>query len=185
MKYCSRCGHEVEFKLPRGDHLSRYVCPACGTIHYQNPRLVVGCIPQWQDRILLCKRAIEPRLGYWTLPAGFMENGETTRQAAARETLEEAHAKVEIDAMLSLISVPYIHQVHAFYLARLLTPEFAVSAESSEVRLYSEGEIPWDDIAFPTVGYTLRRYFADRKAGVYTLHMHDILTRPPAPRLPD
>ncbi len=184
MKFCNRCGHEVELKVPPGDHLPRYVCPACGAIHYQNPRLVIGCIPQWEGKILLCRRAIEPRSGFWTLPAGFMENGETTRQAAARETLEEANAEVEIGEMLSLISVPYIYQVHAFYLARLIRPEFAVSQESSDVRLFTEEDVPWDEIAFPTVGHTLRWYFADRRAGGFTLHTHDILARPPAPKLP-
>lgn len=176
-KFCSACGHQVEFRIPEGDTRERHVCPSCGTIHYQNPRNVVGTVPIWQDRVLLCKRAIEPRLGFWTLPAGFMEIGETTGEGAARETLEEAGAAVEIGALFSMLNVPHVHQVHIFYLADMRSPEFAAGEESLEVRLFTEPEIPWDDIAFPTVAETLRFYFADRAAGRFRMHTHDI-TRP-------
>lgn len=174
MKFCSVCGQAVCLRVPPGDNRERFVCETCGTIHYQNPRNVVGAVPVWEDKVLLCRRAIEPRYGYWTLPAGFMEIGETTAEAAARETLEEAGARVEVQHLFSLLNVPHVHQVHLFYLARLLDPDIAAGEESLEVRLFDESEIPWEDIAFPTVGQTLRFFFADRSAGTYGLHTGDI-----------
>jgi ADP-ribose pyrophosphatase YjhB (NUDIX family) len=174
MKFCSACGHPVSLRIPPGDNRERFVCENCGTIHYQNPRNVVGTVPVWEDKVLLCRRAIEPRYGYWTLPAGFMEIGETTAEAAARETLEEAGARVEVQHLFSLLNVPHVHQVHLFYLARLLDIDVEAGEESLEVRLFDENEIPWDDIAFPTVGQTLRFFFADRSAGSYGLHTGDI-----------
>jgi ADP-ribose pyrophosphatase YjhB (NUDIX family) len=164
--------------VPAGDNLPRHVCERCGTIHYQNPKMVVGAIPEWGDRILLCRRAIEPRSGLWTLPAGFMENAETTAQAAARETLEEACARIEVDAMFSLINVPHINQVHILYRARLLDLDFSPGTESLEVQLFDEADIPWDAIAFRTIAMTLRYYFADRKAGSYGFHVGDIVYKP-------
>lgn len=180
MQFCSHCGAAVEFRIPDGDSLPRHICPACKTIHYQNPRVIMGCIPQWEDRILLCKRAIQPRHGYWTLPAGFLENGETIAQAAIRETLEEANADVELLELYTVINVPHIHQLHMFYLARLKAPVFSPGVESLETALYTEDEIPWDDLAFPTVHRTLKAYFADRRQGRYTQHVLDI-TRPLKP----
>jgi ADP-ribose pyrophosphatase YjhB (NUDIX family) len=174
IKFCSVCAHPVSLRVPAGDTRERHVCDACGAIHYENPRNVVGTLPVWQDQVLLCRRAIEPRHGYWTLPAGFMEIGETTAEGAARETLEEAGARVELQELFSLLNVPHVHQVHLFYRARLLDLDFAAGEESLEVRLFSEGEIPWDDLAFPTTAETLRFYFADRKAGRYALHTGDI-----------
>ena len=150
-----------------------------GTIHYRNPRLVVGALPQWEDRILLCRRAIEPRHGKWTLPAGFMENGETVAAAALRETLEEACARIELGEMYTLISVPHIHQVHVIYRAQLLDLDFAPGVETLELRLFSEDEIPWDEIAFRTIAITLRHYFADRRGGQYRFHTEDLGTPPP------
>lgn len=170
INYCSACGAPVSFLVPPGDCLPRHVCPACGAIHYRNPRLVVGTLPEWEDRILLCRRAIEPRHGFWTLPAGFMENRETVAQAAARETLEEACARVEISEVFTMISVPHIDQVHVIYRARLLDLDFAPGDESLEVALFREDEIPWDEIAFRSVGLTLRHFYADRRAGCYRLH---------------
>lgn len=184
MNYCSQCGAEVEERIPEGDNRERHVCPACNTIHYSNPNVVVGCIPEYEGRILLCKRAIQPRAGYWTLPAGFLEHGETTTQAGARETLEEANASVEIGALFSMIGVPYIGQIHLFYRARLLSPDFSAGDESTEVALYEESNIPWDDLAFPTVAHTLRWYFEDRRSGSYQFHTHDILVRPPPKVVP-
>lgn len=175
MKFCSECASRVSLRVPNGDHLPRYVCDACGTIHYQNPKLVIGAIPEWQDRILLCRRAIEPRLGYWTLPAGFMENAETTAQAAIRETLEEACARVELIELFSLINVPHINQVHLLYRARLLDLDFAAGAETSEVALFGEADIPWEELAFRSISLTLRHYYADRRGGRYGLHFGDIL----------
>lgn len=142
MKYCSNCGATVAFRIPPGDSLPRHVCEQCGTIHYQNPKLVVGALAEWGDRILLCRRAIEPRHGMWTLPAGFMENEETTAQAAARETLEEACARIEVGELYTLIDVPHISQVHIIYRARLLDLDFRPGEESLEVALLREDEIP-------------------------------------------
>lgn len=165
MKFCSSCGARVAIRIPAGDSLPRHVCDACGTIHYHNPKLVVGALAEWEGRILLCRRAIEPRRGYWTLPAGFMENGESTAQAAARETLEEACAHIEVDAMYTLIDVPHISQVHIIYRARLLDPAFRAGEESLDVALFDEADIPWDEIAFRTIALTLRHYFEDRRRG--------------------
>ena len=178
MKFCSNCGATVALRIPAGDNLPRYCCDACDSIHYLNPRLVVGCVPQWEDKILLCKRAIEPRHGYWTLPAGFMENGETVAQAAMRETWEEAHARVELEDVYTLLSVPHVSQVHVFYRARMLDLDFAAGTESLEVRLFSEEEIPWDDLAFRTVVATLKHYFEDRRSGSFGMHSGEIEAAP-------
>jgi len=174
MKFCPSCAAPLAKRVPPGDSLPRYLCDACGSIHYENPRLVVGCLPEWEGRILLCRRAIEPRYGYWTLPAGFMENGETTAQGAARETLEEAGARVALTAPFSMISVPYVNQVHMFYRARLLDLEFKPGDESIEVSLFEEAKVPWKDIAFRTVGLTLKHWFADRARGSFGFHAEDI-----------
>jgi len=181
MKYCSNCGATVAFRIPPGDSLPRHVCEQCGTIHYQNSLLVVGALAEWEDRILLCRRAIEPRHGMWTLPAGFMENEETTAQAAARETLEEACARIEVGKLYTLIDVPHISQVHIIYRARLLDLDFRPGEESLEVALFSEDEIPWDEIAFPTVSQTLRLFFDDlrshRDGQLFGFHSFDIRKR--------
>lgn len=183
MKFCSECAHPVSLLVPPDDNRPRYVCGQCGMIHYQNPKMVVGTIPVWEQngetRVLLCKRAIEPRYGYWTLPAGFMENNETTSEAASRETLEEAGARVELHELFSLLNVPHVHQVHMFYRATLLDLDFAAGTESLEVALFTESEIPWDEIAFPTVGQTLQFFFSDlahiqSDGGTYALHTRDI-----------
>ena len=165
MNYCSQCGAPVTQRIPPGDHRPRYVCDACGTIHYQNPRLVVGCVPEHEGRILLCRRAIEPRLGYWTVPAGFMENGETLQQAAARESHEEALAHVEIGSLLAVVHVLHAGQVHVFFRAVLPTAEYGAGAESLEVRLVAAAEIPWGELAFPSTDFALRHYFEDRALG--------------------
>jgi ADP-ribose pyrophosphatase YjhB (NUDIX family) len=160
--------------VPPGDTLPRWVCDACGEIHYQNPKLVIGTVPEHQGRLLLCRRAIEPRYGYWTLPAGFMENDETTAQAAARETLEEAGAPVDLGELFTLISVPRVNQVHLYYQARLRALEFNPGEETLEVELFEEGAIPWQDIAFRTVAYTLKRWFEDRARGSFGFHTADL-----------
>lgn len=174
MKFCPNCAAPLARRVPPGDSELRYVCDACGSIHYQNPKLVVGCLPEWDGRILLCRRAIEPRYGYWTLPAGFLENGETAGQGALRETLEEAGAQVELIAAFSMISVPYVNQVHVFYRARLLDLEFKPGVESLEVALFEEARVPWKDIAFRTVGLTLKYWFADRARGAFGFHSEDV-----------
>ncbi|MBL8446528.1 MAG: NUDIX hydrolase [Zoogloeaceae bacterium] len=178
MNYCSSCGAPVSFRIPPGDSLPRHVCSSCGTIHYSNPKIVVGALAEWGDQILLCRRAIEPRLGYWTLPAGFLENGETTGEGAIRETLEEAQARIELDSMYSLINVPHISQVHIIYRARLLDLHFGPGEESLDVRLVDEAEIPWKDIAFRTIGMTLRQYFDDRRRGKFGFFTADVLPPP-------
>ena len=172
MKFCPECGAPVELRIPPDDHRDRHVCPVCGAIHYLNPKLIVGAIPEWTDgRILLCRRAIEPRHGLWTLPAGFMENGETTLEGAARETLEEANARVEIGDLYSIYNIPHISQVQMLFRARLLDLDFSPGAESLEVKLFEEHEIPWGELAFRPVKYTLENYFADRKAGSFVFRM--------------
>jgi ADP-ribose pyrophosphatase YjhB (NUDIX family) len=174
VKFCASCGAQVAQRVPPGDSLPRHVCDACGDIHYQNPKLVVGTIPEWEGRLLLCRRAIEPRYGYWTLPAGFMENKEGTGEAALRETLEEAGARVELLEPFSMISVPYVSQVHLFYRARVLDLDFAPGPESLEVALCAEAEIPWQEIAFRTVGLTLKHWLADRARGSFGFHAEDL-----------
>ncbi|MEO8443089.1 MAG: NUDIX hydrolase [Betaproteobacteria bacterium] len=180
MKFCSNCGATVERRIPEGDSLPRFVCPACHVIHYQNPRMIVGCIPEWDDRILLCRRAIEPRHGLWTVPAGFMENGETTFQGAARETLEEANARVEVGQLYALYNIPHINQVYILFRARLLDLDFSAGAETLETALFAESAIPWEKLAFATVRNTLTHYYSDRAAGAYQFHMGTIepLARP-------
>ncbi len=175
MNFCSICGAKVVLRVPPGDSLPRYVCDHCATIHYRNPLMVVGTIPEWEGRILLCRRAIEPRLGFWTLPAGFMELGESTAQAALRETLEEARARVELGEAFSLLSVPHVNQVHLFYRARLVGQDFAAGEETLEVRLFSENEIPWERLAFRTISTTLRHFFSDRTEGQFRMHAGEIL----------
>jgi ADP-ribose pyrophosphatase YjhB (NUDIX family) len=169
MKFCSQCGAEVEISVPEGDNRPRHVCISCGVIHYQNPKIVVGCIPVWEDKVLLCRRAIEPRYGLWTVPAGFMENGETSQQGAARETQEEACAQVEVESLYTLFNLPHINQVYLLFRSRLLDLDFAPGEESLEVGLYEEADIPWDEIAFPVVKETLRLYFRDRESGRFPL----------------
>lgn len=174
MKFCANCGAGVVRRVPPGDTLPRWVCDECGEIHYQNPKLVVGTVPEHGGRLLLCRRAIEPRYGYWTLPAGFMENDETLGQGALRETLEEAGAVVELGAPFTMISVPRVNQVHVFYLARLGVLEFKPGEETLEVALFDEAAIPWKEIAFRTVATTLRHWLADRAAGAFAFHAEDI-----------
>ncbi len=169
MKFCSQCGSTVELRIPEGDNLPRFVCSQCTTIHYQNPKIVAGCIPEWQDKILLCKRAIEPQYGYWTLPAGFMENNETTPNAAQRETQEEANANVEIISLYAMFDIPHISQVYLMFRARLLDLEFAPGEESLEVDLFTEDQIPWDELAFPVINETLKYYYQDRQRNQFEL----------------
>lgn len=180
MNFCTQCGASVTHRVPKGDNRPRYVCDACGHIHYENPKVVAGSIPEWQDRILLCRRAIEPRYGKWTLPAGFMENSETTAQAAARETWEEAGARVDVTSLFAMISLPHISQVYVMYRAQLPVLDYAAGSESLEVALFREEEIPWQELAFPVIAETLRRYFRDRQAGNFSVHTADMIRLPGA-----
>jgi ADP-ribose pyrophosphatase YjhB (NUDIX family) len=176
IKHCKSCGTAVVYRIPDdGDTKHRAVCPACHTIHYENPLNVVGTVPYWGDQVLLCKRSIEPRRGKWTLPAGFMEMDETVADGAARETQEEAGAQFEMEELFSLLNVARVGQVHMFYRARLLSERFNPGVETLEARLFSEAEIPWHEIAFKTVKETLEHYFADRRAGHFGIHVIDIV----------
>lgn len=180
MKFCSHCGSAaVALRIPEGDTLPRHVCANCGAIHYQNPKVVVGCLPEWQDSVLLCRRAIDPRRGLWTLPAGFLENGETLEAGALRETEEEARARVDLGALYTVISLPDINQLYVMFRARLLDLDFGPGPESLEVRLFAEDEIPWPEIAFRTIARTLRNYFLDRKLGAFPVHVSALQKRSP------
>ena len=174
IKYCNQCGGLTTLKIPHGDNLPRVVCENCGFIQYENPRVIVGCIPEWKDQILLCKRAIEPRLGFWTLPAGFLENNETTQEGALRETKEEANASATIIDVFSLIDIPHINQVYLLYRAKLEDANFSATFESSDVALFDESSIPWDDIAFAAIKKSLKRYFSDKRSGTFSLHAEPI-----------
>ena len=177
MNYCSACGAKVALKIPNGDHLPRHVCISCDTIHYLNPRIVVGSIPRWENKILLCKRAIEPRSGYWTLPAGFMENNETMEQGAAREAKEEALAELEIAQFFGAVSVTVVGQVHVWFLSDLVGGQFGVGDESTDVKLVTPQEIPWDELSFPSVEFALRRYVSDLEAGEFGVHLTEVSRR--------
>jgi ADP-ribose pyrophosphatase YjhB (NUDIX family) len=177
VNYCSNCGKPVVVRVPKGDTLPRYVCDHCDAIHYQNPRIVAGCVPVWEDRILLCKRAIEPQFGKWTLPAGFMENGETVQQAAARETMEEALAKVDNIQLFGMFDIPHVNQVYVMFRAQMPEREFAPGAESLSCELLTEEQIPWTEIAFPVVDLTLKLFFEDRRNNQFRIHTGDIAPR--------
>lgn len=175
MNYCSHCGAPITLLIPPDDNRLRHVCTACRTVHYQNPKVVAGCIPEYEGKVLLCKRAIEPRSGYWTLPAGYMELEETSLEAAVRETLEEANARVKVLDLYAVFNLPHVNQVYLMFRSKLLDLDFSPGAETLEVGLYNEREIPWDQLAFTTVRQTLRFYFQDTQTGNYRLHTGDII----------
>jgi ADP-ribose pyrophosphatase YjhB (NUDIX family) len=174
IKHCKACGGEARYSIPPDDNRERATCTVCGTVHYENPLNVVGTVPVWNDKVLLCLRNIEPRKGYWTLPAGFMELGETTAEGALRETVEEAGARIDLQGLFTLLNVVRVGQVHLFYRAALRDTDFAPGPETIEARLFREDEIPWDDLAFRTVRETLLRFFEDRKRGEFGVHCADI-----------
>lgn len=175
MNYCSQCGAPVQMQIPTGDDRPRYVCPSCGEIHYQNPKIVVGCVPQWDGRILMCRRNIEPRKGKWTLPAGYLEMGETVMEGARRETLEETGAVVQALVPYLMFDIVYVNQIYLMFRGELQKPEFRLETpESAEVVLMREEEIPWDDIAFLAIENTLRRYFFDRSSGQFPFRIRRI-----------
>jgi len=175
MNFCSQCGHKVSLVIPEGDDRKRHVCGSCETIHYQNPNIIAGCLPIHKDKVLLCKRAIEPRQGFWTLPAGFMENGETTEQGALRESWEEANANIDVHGLYTMFNLPQINQVYLFYRGTLSDLNFGAGTESLEVALFSEDEIPWRELAFPVIKKTLKHYFADRISGDYPIRNEDLV----------
>lgn len=175
MKYCSQCGESLTHRIPDGDNRPRFVCDSCETIHYQNPKIVTGCLPFYEDKVLLCRRSIAPRAGFWTLPAGFLENGETTEQGALRETVEEANASAEIVSLYTLFNLPHISQVYMFYRARLSNLDFHPGEESLETRLFEQHEIPWEELAFPVVTETLKHYFSDFGSNEFPIRTRDIV----------
>ncbi|MEM9622302.1 MAG: NUDIX hydrolase [Pseudomonadota bacterium] len=174
MNFCSHCGASVTWRIPPDDNRERFVCSDCDMVHYQNPRIIAGCLPVWQDRVLLCLRAIEPRKGYWTLPAGFLENGESIAEGAARETLEEANARVNGLELYTVFSLPHISQAYMFFRAELNDLEFSSGQESLDVRLFQEDEIPWDELAFPVIAQSLQFYFADRQSEEFPVRSREI-----------
>jgi len=174
MNYCSRCSARLDVLIPEGDDRPRQVCPDCGWIHYVNPKLVVGSIPEWEGRVLLCKRAIEPRLGKWTLPAGFLEAGETVEAEARRETLEEAQGRLDQVEPYALFDLSFVNQIYLMFRARLIDGRFGIGEESLAVELFEEREVPWDQLAFTVMERTLRRYFRDRQAGQFPFRIGDI-----------
>ncbi len=175
IKHCRACGSAVLYRLPDdGDTKQRAVCTVCHLVHYENPLNVVGTVPYFGERVLLCKRNIEPRKGKWTLPAGFMELGESTAEGAARETQEEAGANFNMGALLTVMSVPRVGQVHLYYLAQLVNEQFNPGFETQEARMFSESEIPWEELAFRTVQETLKHYFTDKKQGKFEVHAFNI-----------
>jgi ADP-ribose pyrophosphatase YjhB (NUDIX family) len=178
-RFCAYCGQPTVMTVPAGDSRPRRVCPACQSVHYENPLIVVGCVPEYAGRILICRRAIEPRRGYWTLPAGFMENGETLEDGAARECQEEALAQVQILSPLALMNAPDSQQVHVYFRARMTSTDCGPGEESLEVKLVDEADIPWAELSFPTVRYALRQYLADRAAGTAGFHVTTLGRRDP------
>lgn len=174
IKHCKLCGGPTIYAVPADDNRERATCTVCATIHYENPINVVGTVPAWGDQVLLCRRNIEPRFGFWTLPAGFLEMGETTAQGAVRETVEEAGANIELQELFTVLNVVRVGQLHLYYRARLLDTTFAPGPETIEAKLFREDEVPWDELAFRTVRETLRCYFADRREGRFTIHCGDI-----------
>jgi len=174
IQHCRACGTAVAYLIPPDDNRERAVCPACGLVHYENPLNVVGTVPIWGAQVLLCKRAIEPRRGFWTLPAGFLELGETTAEGALRETIEEAGAQVDLGPLFSVLNVARVGQVHLFYLATMRSQALDPGSETLEARLFREDEVPWDEIAFRTVRETLRYFFDDRQRGQFGMHCADI-----------
>ena len=174
MKFCSSCGALVTHKIPDGDNRLRYVCESCGEIHYQNPKVIAGILPTYDSKVLLCKRSIQPRVGYWTLPAGFLENGESSLEGAIRECSEEANTQVRDPSIYAIFDIPQINQIYIFYRAEMPEAIFSPSAESSDVALFSEEDIPWSELAFPMVEALLDHYFEDRKSGIFEIIREDI-----------
>lgn len=177
MKFCTNCGKPLIEQIPFGDDRVRYVCPFCNTVHYENPKMVVGCIPEWKNQILLCKRAIEPGLGKWTLPAGYLEKGESVAEGARREAWEEAYARLNHLTPYGIFNLAFVSQVYIMFRGQLIDTDFRPGEESLSVRLFNEDEIPWADLAFTVIEKSLTLYFHDRKKGIFAVHMEDIEPR--------
>jgi ADP-ribose pyrophosphatase YjhB (NUDIX family) len=174
MNFCSRCASRLHFAVPPDDDRSRFVCESCGTVHYQNPRVVVGCIPEHEDRILLCRRAIEPQRGWWTLPAGYLENGETVSACAERETREETGARISDLTPYVLFNICHINQIYLMFRGRVAEAGDGPGKESLEIRFFTEAEVPWEQIAFRVISATLKNYFRDRRTGSFPFSIGDI-----------
>ena len=174
MNFCSNCAKKIIKKIPAGDNRQRFVCESCNQIYYQNPKIIAGCLPLYKNRVLLCRRAIAPRKGYWTLPAGFLENGEAASEGARRETFEEANAKVNLSHLYSLFNLPHISQIYMFYIGELVDLDFSPGEESLETKLFLETEIPWEELAFPVVALTLKKYFQNKEENAYPFTEEDI-----------
>ena len=177
MNYCPNCSAKVSLKIPEGDNRERYVCDSCNTIHYSNPNVVVGTLPAFEDKILLCKRAIEPRVGLWTVPAGFLENGESLLQGAWRETKEETQAEVDMKEILTIFNIPQINQIYVIFRADIEDNSFGPTSESLDVQLFSYDEVPWEELAFPFVPKTINHYYECLKTKKFNLHTEDIIRR--------
>ena len=171
MKFCSNCAHSITWGFVKGDHIPRFYCENCGVIHYKNPLIIVGCLPIWEDKVMLCRRGIEPQLGLWNIPGGFMENGETVEQGAIREMLEETFCHVQHLTLHTVFNVVYANQVHIHFLAEMVDLNYQTTPESTEIQLFTEGGIPWKDVAFESTKFALRHYFEDRKQGLRQIHM--------------
>jgi ADP-ribose pyrophosphatase YjhB (NUDIX family) len=172
MNFCSQCGSgALRFEIPSGDHLPRYICSVCDRIHYQNPKVIVGCVPVWEDRVLIARRGIEPRLGLWNLPAGFLECDETVETGAAREVYEETGAKVKMRRLHTVFNLPHEQQVYLLFLADLIEPVWKLTPESTEIALFSESEVPWEHMAFSSSSFAIERYFSDLKTGNESVHL--------------
>ena len=177
MNFCSNCGHKISFGNIPNDTIPRFHCENCQMIHYQNPNIVTGCLPIWEDKVLLCRRAIEPRKGFWNVPGGYLENGETVEEGAMREVWEEALAKVEITSLHLIYDIPQINQVYMHFLGNLIDGKFGIGEESTEVKLFDEAEIPWDDIAFSSSKQTLKLYFESRRTGNFKTHRDKLIIK--------
>ena len=174
IKHCRTCGAPTRYAVPEGDNRERATCSDCGAIHYENPTNIVGTVPVWEEKVLLCRRNIEPRYGLWTLPAGFMELGETSAEGALRETVEEAGANIELQELFTVMNVVRVGQIHLYYRARLRDTRFEPGPETIEAQLFDENDIPWEQLAFRTVKETLRCFFEDRRRGEFGVHCADI-----------
>ena len=177
MNFCSNCGHKVQFGNIPDDHLPRFHCLSCGTIHYQNPRVIVGCIPVWEDKVMLCRRGIEPQLGLWNVPGGFMENNETVEDGAMREMMEETFGRVRIIGLQSVFTVLHVNQVHLHFVAEMADLNYQTTPESTEIQLFTEGDLPWKDVAFASNHFALKKFFEDRKLGIQRTHRGSLIKR--------
>jgi ADP-ribose pyrophosphatase YjhB (NUDIX family) len=177
MKFCSNCAYPISFNLVEGEHIPRFHCTSCGVIHYVNPKIIVGCLPIWEDKVMLCKRGIEPQYGLWNIPGGFMENEETTEEGAVREMFEETKGAVNVIGLHTVFNVVPVNQVHLHFLVEMKDLNFSLTPESIDIQLFKEEDIPWQDIAFASTKFALRKYFEDRKNNTRNTHTGSLLQK--------